>query len=308
MLWLQLLVYLAVLVFGVATAAKIWKYASAPMHLRWELYPVTADREKKYGGSYYEEMEWWKHIPKKNPLHELLAMGEEILFLKGVYENNRGLWVVSYPFHLGLYALVGLVGLLVVGAVAEMAGISVSFGSSSLIGVALYRLTMLAGYAGLTLALAGCIGLLAKRLRDPALRPMTSPADYCNLAYILALLLVVGAAWLFADPTFATARGIAGSLISFRPLPEASGIVMLELILFSIFLLYMPFTRMTHLFAKYFTFHKVRWEDSPNLPGGEWEGKIQQVLNFGVSWQAPHIQTGKTWADIATEMPQEEES
>ena len=49
MLWLQLLVYLAVIVFVVATAARIWKYASAPVHLRWELYPVTADRDKPYG-------------------------------------------------------------------------------------------------------------------------------------------------------------------------------------------------------------------------------------------------------------------
>ncbi len=132
MLWLQLLVYLAVIVFVVATAARIWKYASAPVHLRWELYPVTADRDKPYGGSYYEEMEWWKHLPKKNIFHELLAMGEEILFLKGVYENNRSLWYASYPFHLGLYILVGLLGLLVVGGVAEMAGISVAIGSASM--------------------------------------------------------------------------------------------------------------------------------------------------------------------------------
>ncbi len=117
-----------------------------------------------------------------------------------------------------------------------------------------------------------------------------------------------GLAWLFADPTFAVARQIAQSIFSFQPIPETSGIVMLELILFAIFLLYMPFTRMTHFFAKYFTYHQVRWEDSPNLPGGQWEGKISEVLNFGVSWQAPHIQTGKTWAEVATEMPQEDKS
>lgn len=308
MLWLQLLVYLAILVFVVATAARIRKYASAPVHLRWELYPVTADRHKKYGGSYYEEMEWWKKLPKKNLFHELLAMGEEILFLKGVYEHNRPLWFFSYPFHLGLYILVGLIGLLVVGGLAELAGVAVAFGSDSWIGVALYCLTMLAGYLGVTLALVGCIGLLAKRLQDPVLKPMTSPADYCNLAYILCLLLVAGAAWLFADPTFATAREIVKSLLTFRPLPETSRIVTMELILFSGFLLYMPFTRMTHFFAKYFSYHQVRWEDSPNLPGGRWEGKIREVLNFGVSWKAPHIQTGKTWAEVAMEMPEEDKS
>jgi nitrate reductase gamma subunit len=308
MLWLQLLVYLAVLVFFVAVAARIWKYGSAPVHLRWELYPVTADREKPYGGSYYEEMEWWKDLPKKNLFHELLAMGEEILFLKGVYENNRGLWYFSYPFHLGLYVLVGLLGLLVVGGVAEMLGISVAAGSPSWIGLALHYLTILAGGVGLGLAFLGCIGLLIKRLQDPILKPMTSPADYCNLVYILLLLGVAGAAWLFADPAFATAREIARSLITFQPLPQTSSIVMLEVILFAVFLLYLPFTRMTHFFAKYFTYHQVRWEDSPNLPGGQWEGKIQEVLNFGVSWQAPHVQTGKTWGEVAMEMPQEEQS
>ena len=72
-------------------------------------------------------------------------MGEETLFLKAVYEHNRSLWYASYPFHLGLYILVGLLGLLVVGGVAEMAGISVAMGSASFIGVVLYCLTMLAG-------------------------------------------------------------------------------------------------------------------------------------------------------------------
>ena len=71
------------------------------------------------------------------------------------------------------------------------------------------------------------IGLVAKRLQDPQLKSMTSPADYCNLFYILALLLAAGASWLFADPTFAVARQIARSILSFQPIPETSGIVMM---------------------------------------------------------------------------------
>ncbi len=151
---LLVITYASIAVFVVAIVVRALKIARLPMHLRWELYPVTADRDKPYGGSYYEEMEWWKHLPKKNIFHELMAMGEEILFLKAVYENNRSLWYASYPFHLGLYILVGLLGLLVVGGVAEMAGISVAIGSASFIGVALYCLTMLAGsiaIAGVTL-------------------------------------------------------------------------------------------------------------------------------------------------------------
>lgn len=308
MLWIQLLVYLSILTFLLAVGARFWKYASAPIHLRWELYPVAHEAEKKaYGGSYYEELDWYKKPIKKSLVSELVAMGEEIFFLKGVYENNRSLWFVSYPFHVGLYLLVGLIGLLVVGGVAELAGISVASGSTSLIGMALFYVTILCGYVGLTLALIGTVGLLLKRSQDASLRKMTAPADYCNLLYILVLLASALVAWLFTDQTFEQTRGIAASFVTFKGLGSVSGPIVWELVLFSLFLLYMPFTRMTHFFAKYFTYHKVRWEDTPNLRGGPMEGRIQEALNFGVSWQGPHIQTGQTWAQIATsDVPKEE--
>lgn len=308
MLMVQLLVYLAVVVFVVAVATKIWKYSTTPLHLRWELYPVAHEAEKSaHGGSYFEEIEWWKSLPKKSLFAELLAMAEEILLLKGVYHHNRGLWYASYPFHLGLYLLVGLIGLLILGGLGEIAGIAVGAAGASLIGKVIYYGTILVGYAGLTLALLGCIGLLVKRSQDPALRPMTVPADFVNLGYILVLLVSALLAWLLTDQTFTTSRQIAKSFIQFRSLPDSSTPIALELILFAGFLLYMPFTRMTHFFAKYFTYHKVRWEDTPNLPGGPLEEKIKAALNYGVTWKGPHIQTGKTWAEIATSgLPTEE--
>jgi nitrate reductase gamma subunit len=307
MVMVQILVYLAVVVFVVAVGARIWKYSTTPTHLRWELYPVAHEAEKsKYGGSYFEELEWWKSPPKKSLLPELLAMGEEIFLLKGVYHHNRALWYVSYPFHLGCYLLVGLIGLLLVGSLAEIAGLSVGADGGSWIGQAIHYLTLLAGYAGLTLALLGCIGLLVKRSQDPALRPMTVPADFANLGYILILLLSALLAWLLTDQTFSTSRQIVRSFLQFRTLPVSSTPILLELVLFAGFLLYMPFTRMTHFFAKYFTYHQVRWQDTPNLPGGPLEEKIKTALNFGVTWKASHIQTGKTWAEIASEMPTEE--
>ncbi len=307
MLLVQILVYCSVLIFLIAVASRFRKYASAPIHLRWELYPVAHEAEKKeYGGSYYEEMDWYKKPIKKSLVSELMAMAEEILLLKGVYENNRSLWYASYPFHLGFYMLVGLLGLLVAGALAIWVGIPVAADSTSWIGMALFYATILCGYAGLTLALLGCIGLLLKRIQDPSLRPMTSPADYCNLVYILVLLATALVAWLFTDQTYTATREIALSLIQFKGLENVSGPIALELVLFSLFLLYMPYTRMTHIFAKYFTYHKVRWEDAPNLRGGPMEPAIKEALNYGVSWNGPHIQTGKNWAQIATEIPEEE--
>ena len=61
----------------------------------------------------------------------------------------------------------------------------------------------------------------------------------------------------------------------------------------------MPFTRMVHYVAKYFTYHKVRWDDEPNTRGSKLEGKVQELLARPESWSAPHIRPGETWSEQA---------
>ena len=74
------------------------------------------------------------------------------------------------------------------------------------------------------------------------------------------------------------------------------------IVLASFFFAYMPFTRMMHYVAKYFTFHKIRWDDEPNLRGSKIEKKLQKLFNQPVSWSASHIQSGKQWREIASEV------
>jgi hypothetical protein len=57
---------------------------------------------------------------------------------------------------------------------------------------------------------------------------------------------------------------------------------------------------MSHFVGKYFTYHKVLWEDEPNLRGSEVEKKVREVLGYKVTWQAPHFTAGRTWAEEAT--------
>jgi hypothetical protein len=49
-------------------------------------------------------------------------------------------------------------------------------------------------------------------------------------------------------------------------------------------------------------YHDVRWGDEPNLRGGKIERQIGEVLNYPVSWSAPHIRGDgkKNWVDVAT--------
>ena len=64
---------------------------------------------------------------------------------------------------------------------------------------------------------------------------------------------------------------------------------------------------MRHGLAKYFTYHRVRWEDKPNLRGSEVEKQIVKLLDKRVTWAAPHIQQEKKWSELVTKPPTEHE-
>ena len=79
-----------------------------PIHVRWELYPVAHEAKKAhYGGSYLEESEWWTKKREVSLFGELKVMVPEILFLVAVKEHNSKLWSRTFPFHFGLYMVIG---------------------------------------------------------------------------------------------------------------------------------------------------------------------------------------------------------
>lgn len=104
-----LLGYLGVLGFAVTSIMKIMKYVkSTPLHVRWELYPVPHEGERaKHGGSYLEEFEWWKEKRHIDHLGDLKALIMEVFFLEATFHHNKPLWIRTYPFHFGLYMLMG---------------------------------------------------------------------------------------------------------------------------------------------------------------------------------------------------------
>ena len=72
--------------------------------------------------------------------------------------------------------------------------------------------------------------------------------------------------------------------------------------------IYIPLTHMSHMVAKYFTYHSVRWNDEAMLPGSDLDRAIGAQLRYPVSWSAPHISGNgcQTWADVVTADPTEE--
>jgi nitrate reductase gamma subunit len=212
--------------------------------------------------------------------------------------------MVSFPFHFGLYLTFGLVALLAVGAGAELAGMNADSGLLWLV----VRVSVILGPIAFGLSLLGGLGLLLRRLGDTGLRNYSSPEHYFNIVLFLATMGVAVITWASVDPTFALARGFIAGLITFNMTDPGSSLFLLQVVLATLTLAYIPFTHMSHFFMKYFLYHDIRWEDKPNVNAPEINEQIGQVLGFEPTWSAPHIAIPgkKTWADIAMFNPASE--
>jgi len=301
--------YVGIVFFLVAVVARFIFWSRMPMHLRWELYPVAHEGGGRaaYGGSYLEETDWWKKPRQVSLLGELKVMVPEILFLVALREHNRKLWTLSFPFHFGLYLVAAATILMMVGGVVGAVLPAAIAGPMARV---LAILVPLFGAAGLVLGLMGAIGLYRRRVgRD--LRDYTAPADLFNLIFFVVAFGIALLTFLIADRDFSLVSGFVANLVTFNlePLGSGTGILLLSIsvVLLSFLVAYIPTTHMSHFVGKYFAFHSIRWKDDPNLPGGDEEETIHELLNQPISWSAPHIRGDgkKTWLEAATEEPEE---
>lgn len=299
---LYLFCYACVAVFGISVLTRFTKLARLPVHLRWELYPVAHEKGKAdYGGSILEEPEWWTKPRQTSKVGELKVMVPEILLLAGVREHNKLHWLRSFPFHFGLYLLIGATVLLVGGGILGVRGPGGFFGT----------LIPIFAYGGFGLGLIGSVALLHRRIADAEYRDYSNPADYFNLCLFVVALGIALLAQLGSDPDFLAMRGFFAGLFAWTP-PGISDLQAVAVVLLALLVAYVPLTHMSHFFTKYFMYHDIRWSDEPMRAGGKLERRIGRALELRPTWAAPHIDAAdgtKTWVDVATStgLPAEEE-
>ncbi|MBC5583115.1 respiratory nitrate reductase subunit gamma [Eggerthella guodeyinii] len=259
--------------FVVLTAVKAWKYAHLPVHSRVELYPVPkeGDGRGKYGGSYFEEEDWWEKPRRLDPVYEVVDIMQEMLLISKLFKHQRSLWWASYAFHLGIYVMFGWSLLLLLTV----------FWNPEFLVVG----TAVVGAVGFALSTIGAVLLLVRRAVDESLRAYTPPQEYFNILLILATLVTGIVAWtLFASP-FDVARSVFA--FDAAPLPP---VVVAHLVLLGIMLLYIPLSKMSHYVGKFFAFHKVLWDNDPNVAGSKVAAMAEREAGgpAPAAWSAPH--------------------
>lgn len=306
MVVLQILCYAAVLIFLIASLSRIIRVASMPVHLRWELYPVPHERGKAhYGGSKLEDAKWYEHEHKPDHLNEIKEMATEIVFLKAVWEFNRSLWVGTFPFHFGLYMTIVNMGLLFIGGVLKLNGIELIPGNGPIVEFGYYLIYFIAWVSSI-MGIFGSIRLMFSRVVDQGLRNHSTVSHYFNIIFIGAIYLTIFI-WLMAEPNFVSnLTSFYASLITFSAMPELSTIGIFHIVVVALFIAYLPFTHMSHMYMKYFLYHYVRWEDHENKSGSTLSEKLGKQLAYPVSWSAAHIGADgkKNWGDVVAQIPE----
>lgn len=301
---LYAIIHAGIAVCIVACVVRAILYSIQPMHLRWELYPVPHEdpHRVKHGGSYFEETDWRSRRLRFNLLGELRFMVPEMLFMKGLWDWNRALWARSFPFHFGLYLLAGTGGLALFVALLELVAPQLATESLEAAFHSVYTIT---GLAGAALAILGAVALLVRRLAAEDLKTYTSPADLFNLCAFIASFGCLLAGQLLKGAEAPCTVEILQAILIFDTSLDIPGLLLAGLVLSALLAAYIPFTHMSHFIGKFFTYHTVRWNDRPNLPGGFLEKKLAEYLTYRPTWAAPHVGADgtKTWADVVSVNP-----
>ncbi|PKN53507.1 MAG: hypothetical protein CVU55_02475 [Deltaproteobacteria bacterium HGW-Deltaproteobacteria-13] len=308
-----ILTYFCIAVFAATIGRLIYRHLTLPLHVRWEIYPVMHEMAERnvYGGSYMEKSDWWRSPYEPSRLNEFKYMVPEILLIRGLWKENKRLWMASFPFHLGLYLMMATVVLLLCHAFFILwAG--TAFAADGIIRMIMNGLIPAAGWLGLTAGIAGGLFMLYKRLADRELRNYSTFADYFNLLFILLFFVFALLTVLSGDPSLNGARHYVLGLLTagaFDPVYAPGQTIpgAFTIVLASLLIAYIPLTHMSHMFMKYFLYHSVKWDDIPNKRGSSIESAVIMNLKFKPTWKAKHIGADgqKSWRDIASSAPRE---
>jgi len=275
--------YGSILFFIIVTALRVRRCVHVPIHLHWELYK---------GSSIYELNEWWTKTHSTFG-QKLWSMILDILFLREFFHRNRKFWYPLYVFHIGLYLLILWHAWLFIRAVvADIETVSI-FGW--VWGTLSTLLTFIGGFA-----------ILLMRMTDEELKLYYPPIHYVK--WIFLLLTLVGGVYA-VDVHFKSSMPVLlkyvreqVTFVDFEHKLHPAFGPALHILFASVWLVYLPFGHVFQLFFRYY--HYLRWDDVPNTRGGIIEKGVKELLERPVTWSAPHIQSGRRWREIASELEQ----
>lgn len=305
-----ILAYLSFIAFVILAIIRTRTYLKdSPLHIRWELYPIPHEGPKRasYGGSYMEESNWWTKKRHVDHWMDIKAIFEEVLLLKATYDNNRPLWLRSFPFHWGLYFLMGGTMLLNFAVILILLGVNPDNGFMIFIGNVINSISLF-GALGI---LGGGIGLvLLRRENYNGMGKYTAFEQWLNLYSFIAFALLTLCAWTFNPSYYLVSCNFIFNLYTGNFTALGSTWFVLNMLAGFFVLIWIPVTNMRHLIMKYWMYHDIRWGDEATVWSHKNQEIIPEMLHYESTWSAKHISEdgkNKNWVEIATSNPADQQ-
>jgi nitrate reductase gamma subunit len=291
---LQLINYISFGLFVCLFLGKTVGIARLPSGLRWELYPIPGRDGEGPGGR--GDLNRFGRL-----LQELRYMAKEILLFRTYFKRRKSYWYFVYPLHISMYLYLAWVFFMFGGALALAKGFTITSESPAGAMAFLFYATFFTGGLCFLVMTLSTMGLIIFRLVDRSLRLCTTPVIYFNLLFAWAISFTGFLNWLLVDNSFTMYREYFKSLITFTPAPGLHPLMVVNLLLTSSFMVYVPCSRMMHFVTKYFVYHKILWETSRLPDSSRQNRELTLLLHKKISWAAPHITKGGTWEEVASE-------
>lgn len=306
-----ILAYLACACFVILAIIRTHTYLKdSPLHIRWELYPIPHEGPKKYsyGGSYMEETDWWTKKRHVDHWMDIKAIFEEVLLLKATWEHNKPLWLRTFPFHWGMYFLMGGTILLNFIVILQLCGLSPNNGFMIFLLNIVNAISMIGAFG----ILGGGLGLIQlRRTNYNGLGKYTAMEQWLNLWSFVIFALLTLCAWTFNASYAEVARQFMYNLYTCHFTALGSFWFVLNMLAGYCVLVWIPVTNMRHLIMKYWMYHDIRWGDEATVWSRHNQEIIPDLLHYKTTWSADHISEdgkNKDWVEVATSNPTDQKN
>jgi nitrate reductase gamma subunit len=285
--------YLGIVIFIGALVHRILRLLRSPISLRWELSAIFESVDPSSSKGLALESADAPRTRSKVLVPLWLFIKDALIFRK-LFNANQYVWLFSYPMHLGLYGLVGMVGIAFINVLLSFVQISSPILMSSAPTV---------GLLGCALGAFGALGLLMVRLIKKDLRRGSTFLGFFNLLLIIFMLTWRGSTMTLALKDYsAELNAFIKALLTLDTgltMPFWSALQVLGGVFCFVYVHVVTLMHFVAIFMSYW----IQCDTESLVSSDIMAKEMARMFELPVSWAAPHIKKDEkraTWKTVAS--------
>ncbi len=218
---------------------------------------------------------------------------DEFFFLKSLWQNNKTIWRASFPLHLSIYfSSFSIILMLLMNFIFYLSNEQLIF----------YVVPFLSGVITVNTIFSSIVGVFSIVFLI-YIKTKTKTINGSGFISLLVLLIYFASlfGWLILDAHFVpNFTSVFFYLLSNREIPALNIFSKIHILTFVIFIMRIPFSRLSHFIYYFFKFKKVEIDRFNELSDLNLYKILTIENNLKIKWVSPHINNNgqNTWVGI----------